>query len=283
MQVKRSLQPSTLISMVRIQSRKVLWNVLKFLSCQIRDEDLAKPAIIFSPHQDDETLGCGGTIILKKRAGANVKVVFLTDGSSSHRQFVSEQKLKTMRAQEALSACNVLGLERRDVIFLEFRDQYLKESQEEAEQEVKAILVREACEEVFIPYSWETISDHRVTNTIVLSAIKALQKKVVIYEYPIWFWQHWPWATISVSNYKDALIQMKSSLLSWLSLAKNFRCSVPIGEVLELKRLALNQHRSQMERLGANSQWLILSDISDGEFLLCFFQESELFYRHPPC
>ena len=35
--------------------------------------------IVFAPHQDDETLGSGGTIIQKKRKGADVKIVFMTD------------------------------------------------------------------------------------------------------------------------------------------------------------------------------------------------------------
>lgn len=32
-------------------------------------KELAASAIIFSPHQDDETLGCGGTIIRKRQGG----------------------------------------------------------------------------------------------------------------------------------------------------------------------------------------------------------------------
>jgi hypothetical protein len=32
--------------------------------------------MIFAPHQDDETLGCGGLIALKRQLGIPVKVVF---------------------------------------------------------------------------------------------------------------------------------------------------------------------------------------------------------------
>ncbi len=35
-----------------------------------------KSTMIFAPHQDDETLGCGGLIALKLQLGIPVKVVF---------------------------------------------------------------------------------------------------------------------------------------------------------------------------------------------------------------
>src|SRR5207248_577693 len=48
-----------------------------------RADELGRSAIVFAPHQDDEVLGCGGTIVRKLRAGADVTVVFLTDGSAA--------------------------------------------------------------------------------------------------------------------------------------------------------------------------------------------------------
>ena len=36
--------------------------------------------VVLSPHMDDETLGCGGTIARHAEAGAHVTVIFLTDG-----------------------------------------------------------------------------------------------------------------------------------------------------------------------------------------------------------
>jgi hypothetical protein len=50
-----------------------------------------------------------------------------------------------------------------------------------------------------------------------------------------------------------------------------------IGDVLAAKQQALAQHRSQMSRLMENVGWLTLADVSEGEFLRCFFQDFELF------
>jgi len=61
---------------------------------------LRRPALIVAPHQDDETLGCGGTIALKRRAGAEVCIVFLTDGSRSHPA-MEREKLARIREDAA--------------------------------------------------------------------------------------------------------------------------------------------------------------------------------------
>ena len=61
------------------------------LSALIRDSSLftqqskvSEPGsgriVVLAPHMDDETLGCGGTIARHVQAGAQVTVVFLTDG-----------------------------------------------------------------------------------------------------------------------------------------------------------------------------------------------------------
>ena len=38
--------------------------------------------LVLAPHADDESLGCGGAIVLHHRQGDRVKVVFATDGAA---------------------------------------------------------------------------------------------------------------------------------------------------------------------------------------------------------
>ncbi len=59
--------------------------------------------IVFAPHQDDETLGCGALIAHKRNDGQPVHVVFLTDGSCSHPNHprVTPVEIAELRAQEA--------------------------------------------------------------------------------------------------------------------------------------------------------------------------------------
>ncbi|MEZ6086390.1 MAG: PIG-L family deacetylase [Phycisphaerae bacterium] len=60
-------------------------------------DDYSKRAIVFSPHQDDEVLGCGGTIIKKIEQGADVHIVFMTNGRRSHAGHMEIDALIEMR------------------------------------------------------------------------------------------------------------------------------------------------------------------------------------------
>jgi LmbE family N-acetylglucosaminyl deacetylase len=267
-------------SHLKLTFRKRLSSLLDALGRELDHEEFTDPCIVFSPHPDDETLGCGGTIVRKKKAGATVTVVFMTDGSASHRRFMPEQELKTMRRAEAISACEALGVDATNLVFLDFKDGQLGSFHQEAVQKVNAILRQHASEQIFMPYSNDTTSDHQATNAIVLAALRESRKSAVIYEYPVWFWAHWPWVSVALASPSQLIQQAMNSLLSWIRLLKDLRCFVPITEVMEQKRTALQQHRSQTTRLLPDSRWPILRDVADGEFLECFFQEREVFYRY---
>ena len=73
---------------------------------------------------------------------------------------------------------------------------------------------------------------------------------------------------------------LKNSFISGLSLLKDFRTFVDIRNVLRLKRSALEQHKSQMTRIIPDPRWMTLADVSNGEFLKCFFQEREIFFKY---
>lgn len=259
-------------------------NFYKQQASRLRQEnnngDLTRSAIVFSPHPDDETLGCGGTIIKKKRAGANIKVVYMTDGRHSHSRFIAENELKVIRQSEALAACRQLGLESENIIFLDYEDGKLRNNLDSAFDKVERILKEYEPDDIFIPYCKEAPSDHSITNKIVTNAIRKSGQKVVIYEYPIWFWQHWPWMAGPERRFLTAPRNILLSLISGIRLVMSFRYSVYIGDIIGIKRAALEMHRSQMIKLTEDPDWPVLSEVSDGEFLPCFFQEHEIFYRH---
>ncbi|MDF2439525.1 MAG: hypothetical protein JWN98_509 [Abditibacteriota bacterium] len=88
--------------------------------------------LVLSPHCDDETLGAGGAIVQARRAGAQVKVVFFTNGDGSRSTQIAEnakhlrrfsfQELATMRQSESIAAVAELGVAAEDVIFLGYPD-----------------------------------------------------------------------------------------------------------------------------------------------------------------
>lgn len=91
--------------------------------------------VVFSPHPDDEVIGCGGIIQQALAAGKRVRVVFVTSGDGYPRaaatllgktvlalgpeDFV---KLGETRRAEAYAADRELGLTERDIVHLAYPD-----------------------------------------------------------------------------------------------------------------------------------------------------------------
>jgi LmbE family N-acetylglucosaminyl deacetylase len=106
----------------------------------MKDMDAPKAGqkiLIFSPHPDDETLGAGGYIAEAIKNGAEVKVVFITNGDGHWSSSVEEFKEVYLNAsnyiqsgknrqQESQKALAVLGVKKENIIFLGYPDMGLK-------------------------------------------------------------------------------------------------------------------------------------------------------------
>jgi len=89
--------------------------------------------MVVSPHPDDETLAAGGLIQRVLRLGGSVKVVFMTSGDGFPEGVEKETQISRPNAQdyrnygklrkrEARQALRVLGMNKQDVVFLNFPD-----------------------------------------------------------------------------------------------------------------------------------------------------------------
>lgn len=244
-----------------------------------------RPAVVFAPHQDDETLGCGGTIAQKRNAGVPVWIVFLTDGSKSHRGLVSADDLRAMRMQEARDAGQVLGVPQENIRFFEFPNGGLKNVRPQAQEKAAALLRDIQPAEIYIPSAWDFHYEHRITNEIIQGALAMLRggsglpHAVQVFEYPVWFWHQWPWVDWRSADAKEQSDLIKRTLRYGFGLAmlKEFNYAVPVRDSLGCKRAALEQYRSQTTRLSDDASWKTLQDVASGEFLACFFQDYEVF------
>src|SRR5262249_13870011 len=151
-----------------------------------------------------------------------------------------------------------------------------------AVERVAAILQREQPGEVFIPYRREEPADHRATTGVVREALLRLGRPADVFEYPVWFWNHWPWVPLGAQGH-GLRRELRESLGSLRRLFSEVNRFVRARRVLGLKHAALAQHRSQVERLIPNARWETLGDVSGGDLLRCFFQDVEAFchYRFP--
>jgi len=255
------------------------------LTMNIASSELSRSAVLFSPHPDDETLACAGTILEKLRAGGSVKIVQMTDGqAATHGNLITRSELKARRRQEALNAGRTLGLLESDTYFLDFEDGCLSDHADTAAKHVRQILEKERPQDIFVPYTREPLSlaaDHVATTNIVKTVLPSLNASFIIWEYPVWFWAHWPWVTMLQG--RRAVIKTRKVIsnsirgLFGIRALLDLRYSVNIAHVLNVKRTAIAQHRSQMEKIIADDQWIILKEIANGDFFACFDQGREFF------
>lgn len=234
--------------------------------------------MVFAPHPDDEVLGCGGTIALKARAGADIQVVVMTDGRTSHAEFIDEPTLIRMRRLEALEAASRLGLASDAYTFLDVEDQCLCQHAERIERQVLELLRSFSPQQVFVPHRLDRLSDHVATFAIVASALRKYDQRVTLLEYPVWLWNNWPW-TAHLRREDPRRVRLQRMLRDGFSLAFGCSTRVDVRSVLKHKMYALDAYRSQVQRHQGNPQWPILSDVSDGAFLDRFLTGWEVFRR----
>ena len=259
--------------------RKIFSKIFRqFLFCHDGiSSNSRRTSIFFSPHPDDETLGCGGTIAKKCQSGEHVIVVLMTDGSRSHPELISTDKLKSIRKKEFFAATNILGVDRNNIIILDFQDGELSHHKNEAINVVKKLLKKTNPDQIFVPYLRENPEDHYMTSEIVLSAMKTISRSCEIYEYPIWFWNQWPYCNFVFKGYKKLPTQIFNTLKSNINMYMDFRVANEINGFLEIKIEALEKYTSQMTNMVDNKRWRTLVDVSSGEFIKCFKENYEIF------
>lgn len=77
--------------------------------------------LVFAAHPDDEVLGMGGTIAVHTDRGDEVRIVVVTDGSST--QYPDDAETRARKEQEAIAAAAELGV--TDYVHLDLPDMRL--------------------------------------------------------------------------------------------------------------------------------------------------------------
>jgi len=229
--------------------------------------------IVFAPHPDDETLGCGGTIAKRLREGYDVLIVFMTDGRNALSKLFNicsnptPLKLREIRKEEAKKAAKVLGVKEEKLIFLDIEDGSL-EKKGIAQEKLLKILKENSPEEVYFPQAKEANRDHIVTNTIVKDSISELKIHPIEYQYVI-AWSI-PFCILS---------HVKRHLPFWLisSFSKMKLVSIDVSDFLSQKKSAIDQYRSQIEIVSTNQKKPVVSSCEVDYFLR---KEEKFFVIH---
>jgi LmbE family N-acetylglucosaminyl deacetylase len=124
---------------------------------------VGSPVLILAPHPDDEVFGCGGAVVQSIRAGAEVRLLVLTDGAA--------QGDPDIRRAEALEASRRLGLE--EPVFWELADRSLRPDDSDLADRMRAFLIDFAPQLILLPSPAEIHPDHRAVAVLVYSLIQS--------------------------------------------------------------------------------------------------------------
>jgi LmbE family N-acetylglucosaminyl deacetylase len=215
----------------------------------------------------------------KKRHGASLRVVYITDGRQSHARYMPWEELSARRAREAEAAMGRLGVEKGELTFLGFPDGDLAAHFQAAVERVAALLREVQPRQVFMPFRQDPQPAHLAASAIVTAALRRSGSPAAVFEYPVWYWDHWPWVALKIPSRPPARRTLKNTLrfALGLRLLSAFNRSLDTRDVLEDKCAALDCYETQVRRPPEIPAWPVLGEVSAGEWLACFLREREIF------
>lgn len=140
-------------------------------SLPLEDELPGKKVLVLAPHQDDESIGCGGTIIKHSKLGGTIEIVFCTSGGEE-------------RMREAKEAAKILGS--RINHFLQFDIRSLYKNTGKLADRFTELFNRLNPDIIFMPFMIDKHQDHIAISKAFAKAYKNKSIDSLIYAYSVW-------------------------------------------------------------------------------------------------
>lgn len=197
----------------------------------------AERVLVLAPHMDDETIGCGGALALHVRAGADVAIVFLTDGALGARDIgtlMGAQRMNARRAlietrkREARAALDALGV--RKMHCIDAPDGALSHSAQAAHK-LRAILLEHRPDLVYLPFWLEEHADHRAASRVLLDAASGAGVDFRCMGYEVW-----------TPLFPNCLVDIRGVLTAKKAALAQYASQLDQGDYLHTA-LGLNAHR----------------------------------------
>jgi len=138
------------------------------------DSLLPGRALVLSPHQDDETIGCGLLMAEKANRGIPVAVAVATDGRDgwySPTPRPAPHDIAEIRRREWHRALDVLAVPKADRFELCFPDGELGDHESEVTERIGALLRSVRPSQVFVTRPGDPHHDHRVLARATRQAV----------------------------------------------------------------------------------------------------------------
>jgi N-acetylglucosamine malate deacetylase 1 len=146
------------------------------------DKLQGKTILLFTPHPDDDTFCCAGTLALLVKRHNNVHIVLYTnDDKGSYDPAMTSQRLAQIRSMEEENACKVIGIPKENIHWLQFHDGMLEyaNSFDLVEEVTKVIRTYRPDAVMSIDPGSEYVrwhkTDHRMSANNTVDAIRAAE------------------------------------------------------------------------------------------------------------
>ena len=183
-----------------------------------------KSVMVIAPHPDDESLGCGGTLLKHKSLGDDIHWCVVTDMQHSNN-YTSEQKAQRAELVQKVSECFGFSSERN----LGFTPAGLDSTTTGALiGKLKEYIGLVKPHTIYIPYAFDVHSDHRYVFEAIIAVSKSFRapyiKKVACYE--TLSETHWNASYIEPNFVPDVFIDISHEYKSKEKALKNYSSQI---------------------------------------------------------
>ncbi len=169
--------------------------------------------LVLAPHFDDESIACGGTLLLHRAAGSDVRIVFVSDSAGGGGDAAIGAQVSALRRLEMAQARSALSLAAEDVVELGFPDGSLVRHEPAIAERLAETLKAFRPEQVLCPFPVDAHADHQATALAFARASELSGWNGEVLAYEVWS-TLWPNLAIdigSVAQAKAALIRLYAS------------------------------------------------------------------------
>ncbi len=191
--------------------------------------------LVLAPHPDDEVVGCGGYLAVQAADGAEITVVFVTDGGRGP-DGKRDGRLAKRRRLESRKAAEVIGIRR--TVHWGLADGEL-ESRSLPEKQFSELVEELNTELILVPDPREAHPDHAAVARLPARLAPVLADSLTIMTYEVWT-PLAPACVVNVTSTMDAKLQ---SIRAYESQCQMYN--------LELLATGLAQYRAAWSRMRA--------------------------------
>src|SRR6266540_6790113 len=86
-----------------------------------------KTILLFTPHPDDDTFCCAGTLALLAKRQNNIHIfIYTNDDKGSYDPEMTSERLARIRKTEEEEACRIVGIPKDSITWLQYHDGMLE-------------------------------------------------------------------------------------------------------------------------------------------------------------